>query len=31
MIGGVDTEGDVYISLIQANNDSEIFKMFLSK
>ena len=31
LIGAVDTEGDVYISLIQANTDAEVFKLYLSK
>lgn len=31
LIGAIDTDGDVYISLIHANTDSEIFKMYLSK
>ena len=31
LIGGVDTEGDIYMSMLQGINDSEIFKMYLSK
>ena len=31
LIGAIDNEGDVYISLLHANTDSDVFKMFLSK
>ena len=31
IIGAVDTEGDVYLSLTQVNTNSEIMKLFLSK
>ena len=31
MIAGVDTEGEVYLSLTQVATDTEIMKMFLSK
>ena len=31
MIGAIDTDGNIYMSLLQANTDSEIFKMFLTK
>ena len=31
LIGAVDTEGDIYISILHSNTDSEIYKLFLSK
>lgn len=31
MIAGVDTDGNIYLSLTQVNTDTEIMKMFLSK
>ena len=31
MIGALDTEGSIYLSLTQVNTDTDIMKLFLSK